>query len=375
MWLGYGPAMIEDPSRARPDAPASTPARGVTFAQFAKLVFSVGLGALLVYGLHQGGVPLLPPVSAFSHVHWWTVPAYVGLFGFSCYFRGIRWRLLLRPVAKISALESLNAVSIGSAAVLLLPLRLGETARPYLIARTGRVSMLAALGTVVAERIIDGLVLSLILGAALLAVPTIVPLPARVVGIPVAMGAVRGYAWTFLTVFSAAFAVIVVFHAARDFGIRVVHAVFGKVSPRLGQLIATTLDRFADGLSFFRYRSLALRFLLETGIYWFLGALGYWLLGWGTGVVHADQSLMSFGEACAIMGMLGIAAALPGPPGLIGLFQAGAYAAMTMYFPKDVLTGPGAAFVFLLYVLQVGFVVVSAAVCLVVNMVNRAAAQ
>jgi hypothetical protein len=266
----------------------------------------------------------------------------------------------------------LNAVLIGSAAVLLLPLRLGETARPLLIARTGRVSALAALGTVVAERIIDGLVLSLILGAALLAVPTIVPLPTQVIGIPVAMGAVRGYAWTFLITFSAAFTAIAVFHAARGFGIKVVHATFGKLSPRLGQLIATTLDRFADGLSFFRYRGLALRFLLETGIYWFLGALGFWLLGWGTGVVHADQSIMSFGEACAIMGMLGIAAALPGPPGLIGLFQAGAYAAMTMYFPKDILTGPGSAFVFLLYVLQVGFVVLSAAVCLVLNMVNRA---
>jgi hypothetical protein len=57
---------------------------------------------------------------------------------------------------------------------------------------------------------------------------------------------------------------------------------------------------------------------------------------------------------------------------LIGLFQAGAFAAMTMYFPRDVVTGPGAAFVFLLYVCQVGFIVTSAAVCLVINLATGA---
>jgi glycosyltransferase 2 family protein len=349
---------------------ASTGTRQPRWAQLAKLVFSVGLGALLLYSLHKGGVPLLPPASAFAQVKWWTVAAYVGTVCLSSYFRGTRWRLLLRPIAHVSSLQALNAVLIGSAAVLLLPLRLGETARPYLIARGGRVSAVSALGTVVAERIIDGLVLSLILGAALLVVPTIVPLPSHVVGLPIPTGAVRGYAWTFLVTFAAAFVAIVVFQAARGLSVRVIHAIFDKLSPRIGKLVATTLERFADGLSFFRHRSLALSFLLETGTYWLLGALGFWLLGWGCGVTHADQSAMSFGEACAVMGMLGIAAALPGPPGLLGLFQAGAFAAMTMYFPKDIVTGPGAAYVFLLYVVHVSFSIVSAAICLVVNATN-----
>jgi glycosyltransferase 2 family protein len=364
--------MLEDRSRAQHGAVAPPAIRRVTFAQIAKVLFSLVIGALLVYGLHKGGVPLVPPAHAFAHVRWWTVVAYLGLLAASSYFRGIRWRLLLRPVAPVSSLEALSAVFVGSAAVLLLPLRLGETVRPIFIARTGRVSVLSALGTVVAERIIDGLVLSLILGAALLIVPTIVPLPQTVVGIPIATGAVRGYAWTFLVTFAAAFTAILVFHSARAWGIRLTHAVFDKVSPRLAATVASTLERFADGLSFFRYRALALRFFGETGLYWFLGALGYWLLGWGTGVVHADQSPLSFGEACAIMGMLGIAAALPGPPGLIGLFQAGAYAAMTMYFPREVVTGPGAAYVFLLYVMQVGFILISAAVCLVLSALRGA---
>jgi hypothetical protein len=51
--------------------------------------------------------------------------------------------------------------------------------------------------------------------------------------------------------------------------------------------------------------------------------------------------------------MLGCTILIPGPPGMVGVFQAGLYAAMTMYYPTDVVTGPGAAFVFLLYASQV----------------------
>jgi uncharacterized protein (TIRG00374 family) len=364
--------MLSNRSRGLPKEAVATATRRPPWSQVGKVVVSLLLGALLINTLHRGGVPLVPPARAFSKVRWWTVGGHLGLLVVSWYFKGARWRLLLRPVAQVSTAEAMNAVLVGQAAVLLLPFRLGETARPYLIARDGRVSMLAALGTVIAERIIDGLVLSLILGAALLVVPTVVPLPAQVVGIPVAVSAVRGYAWTFLIVFALAFSVILAFHAARDLGVKLTHVVFDKISPRFGQLVASTLERFAEGLSFFRYRALAMRFLLETVAYWLFFVLALWLLGWGTGVTHADQSSMSFGEACAVMGMLGIAASLPGPPGLIGLFQAGAFAGMTMYFPKDIVTGPGSAFVFLLYVLQVGSTVLSAAVCLVLNALRGA---
>ena len=46
-------------------------------------------------------------------------------------------------------------------------------------------------------------------------------------------------------------------------------------------------------------------------------------MAWGCGVVHADGSGATLGEACALMGMLGCAILIPGPPGLLGVFQAG----------------------------------------------------
>ena len=46
------------------------------------------------------------------------------------------------------------------------------------------------------------------------------------------------------------------------------------------------------------------------------------------------------------MGLLGVTILVPGPPGLLGVFQLGIYAGMTMYYPTWVVTGPGAAYVF-----------------------------
>jgi len=46
---------------------------------------------------------------------------------------------------------------------------------------------------------------------------------------------------------------------------------------------------------------------------------------------------------------------VPSGPGYFGAFQLSTYMALAMFFPEDVLRGPGAAFVFLLYVTQIGF--------------------
>ena len=107
--------------------------------------------------------------------------------------------------------------------------------------------------------------------------------------------------------------------------------------------------------------------MLETTAYWGLNVFGMWVLAWGCGVVHADGSPIRIAETCALMGMLGVTVLIPGPPGLLGVFQAGIYAAMTMYFPTEVVTGQGAAYVFLLYLIQVVWTLLAGALALIGN--------
>src|SRR6201999_2195442 len=97
----------------------------------------------------------------------------------------------------------------------------------------------------------------------------------------------------------------------------------------------------------------AFGFFVETTIYWSCNALGMWLLALGCGIVHADGTAITFPETVGLMGMLSCAILIPGPPGLLGVFQAGIYAGMTMYFPTNIVVGPGVAYVFLVYIAQV----------------------
>jgi hypothetical protein len=215
--------------------------------------------------------------------------------------------------------------------------------------------MTAATSSVVAERIIDGLYLSIVLALALLLVPTIQPLPDKVVGIPVSVAHVRMSGYAMLGLFCTAFGTIAVFYFARSWAHRATLAVLGKVSTRLAEKLAGLAEKFADGLHVFGRARDAGGFFVETTLYWAANVLGMWFLAWGAGVVHIDGTGPSFGEACALMGMLGCAIFIPGPPGMLGVFQAGIYAGMTMFYPTHVVVGAGAAYVFLMYASQVVF--------------------
>jgi uncharacterized protein (TIRG00374 family) len=281
------------------------------------------------------------------------------------YFRATRWRFLLRSFADVPRRRVLAVSWIGFAAILLMPFRIGEIVRPYMLREKGKISMSAATGTVVAERVVDGLFLSIVLAIALIFVPTLHPLPEKVVGLPISVAQVRGSGFGMLVLFTVAFTTIAVFYFARDFARRATLAVFGIVSKRLAEKLAGIAEKLATGLHFLGRGKDASGFLAETTVYWFLNVLGMWILAWGCGVVHADGSGITFGETCALMGMLGCTILIPGPPGLLGVFQAGIYAGMSMYFPEYVVTGPGAAYVFIMYIVQLAWTIFGAGIFLV----------
>ena len=343
----------EDPPRGAASSKMHAP-RGFLRQNAGKLVASVVITASIIYALKKGGLKIIPAdTSVFRDVKWWTLPAYALTFLAMTWFRAVRWRFLLRSFVDISRRRTFAISCIGFAAILLLPFRLGELVRPYMVREKGKVSLSSATGTVVGERVVDGLFLSGLLAIALVTVPHLVPLPETVVGLPIRVQHVRTSGFVMLGVFAAAFITIFVFYFARDFARRATLAVFGIVSRRLGEKLAEIAEKLANGLHAFGNVRDAGGFLFETAIYWLINAFGMWLLAWGCGVVHADGSPITLGESFALMGMLGVTILIPGPPGLLGVFHAGIYAGMSMYFPEKVVVGAGAAYVFLLYASQV----------------------
>jgi hypothetical protein len=326
-----------------------------------KLIASAVITIGVLYTVQKGGLKLVPDGGDFDHVHWWALALYAPLFLGMTWFRSVRWRFLLRGIVDLPKRKLAAVSTVGFAAILLMPFRIGELVRPYMIRtkpserREGDrvVTMTAATSSVVAERVIDGLFLSIVLALVLVLVPTVHPLPDKVVGLPITVAQVRWSGYAMLVLFSIAFTTIAVFYFARAWAHRATLVVFGVVSERLAEKLAGIAEKLADGLHVFgRWRDL-LGFLVETAAYWALNAAGMWVLAYGCGVVHADGTAITFPEACGLMGFLGCAILIPGPPGLLGVFQAGIYAGMTMYYPTSIVIGPGAAYVFLLYMSQV----------------------
>ena len=83
--------------------------------------------------------------------------------------RAWRWQYLLKPIGRMSFPRSLAYMCIGTFGNVLLPLRLGDVARGYLVAGRLGFSQLATLGSIGAERAADGVtILALALVFALL---------------------------------------------------------------------------------------------------------------------------------------------------------------------------------------------------------------
>jgi hypothetical protein len=342
----------------------ATPPASFARRHAVKFALSFVITCGIVFTIHKGGLKFWPEGGDFQHVRTWTIPVYFASLLAMTWFRSVRWRFLLRSIAEVPQRRLLAVSCVGFAAILLLPFRLGEVVRPYLVRtppgereQDGRqpITLTAAMSSVVAERIVDGLFLSIVLAVALFFVPTVVPLPDKVVGLPVSVSHVRMSGYAMLGLFTSAFVTIAVFYFARAWAHRATLAVVGKVSMGLAERLAALFEKFAAGLHAFGRTNDALGFLVETIFYWTINAFGMWFLAWGCGVTHADGSAPTFGEACGLMGMLGCAILIPGPPGMLGVFQAGIYAGMTMYYPTSVVTGPGAAYVFLLYASQCVF--------------------
>jgi uncharacterized protein (TIRG00374 family) len=308
---------------------------------------TVGIGVLFAWYLKRSGLDLTPDPAHFDRVKWWTVAAYFLLYTVVHYFRARRWDYLLRPVATVPTRRVIAIGFVGFLAIMLLPLRMGEVVRPALIREKGKISGSAALGTIAAERVLDGLYVALMLGAALLWVPRL-PLDGVFIGaFPVAKVPVLGFG--LVAVFAAALLVLGLFLSQRAFAERLVRGVFGLLSHKLAEKLVEKIGGLADGLRSLPDPKLMVPFTVQTLLYWSANALTMMLLGWGCGLP------MTIGHAYAVMGVLAMGILLPSAPGLFGAFQFSVFAALAMYFPRQMVEHEGSAYVFLMYVCQLVF--------------------
>jgi uncharacterized protein (TIRG00374 family) len=95
--------------------------------------------------------------AALTGIHYgWLVASLAPLVAFLV-LRAFRWRVLFYPNHSLRVSNLLAVINIGYLLSNILPARLGDVARAYLIGDTEDVSRTTAFSTVVAERVLDAL--------------------------------------------------------------------------------------------------------------------------------------------------------------------------------------------------------------------------
>lgn len=124
-----------------------------------KVAVVVGISGLLIFlffqRIHLGSV-----ISILLQVN----PIYPLVFSLAfiphCLLRAYRWGILLKPYKREIPVTSLyNATVIGFMISYLLPGRLGEIARPVILAEKEQIKKAQAIATIVLERLIDALII------------------------------------------------------------------------------------------------------------------------------------------------------------------------------------------------------------------------
>src|SRR5688572_2460346 len=98
-----------------------------------KLVASALLTLGVIYTAEHNGIEIIPPARSFSTVRWSMVAFYVPVLVAMMWFRSVRWRFLLRSIVEVPRRRLLAVSGVGFMAIVLLPFRLGELVRPYLM--------------------------------------------------------------------------------------------------------------------------------------------------------------------------------------------------------------------------------------------------
>src|SRR5687768_2319051 len=97
---------------------------------------------------------------AMLRANYWSLLPALLLYFIGVGLRAVRWRILLKPVVpNISFTKTFEVVVIGYMANNVLPARIGELVRAYVLSRREGVRKTATLATIFVERIFDGLIM------------------------------------------------------------------------------------------------------------------------------------------------------------------------------------------------------------------------
>ena len=214
-----------------------------------------------------------------------------------------RWHVIVSPIARISPSALGQVYMAGLMSNNILPARMGEVVRAYLLGQTAQVSAASALGTIAVERVFDVLMalVLLVVGATF--------------GV---LASVGSSVWLGSVLVAGLIAGILVLTLWGEPLSNLLERLVGRFSPLWGKRLADLGRSFVEGLRSVGSVGRALQ-------------LGLWsAAAWGLFMVYASFFLRAYGlrisipGAAFLLGVGGLGVSIPSAPGSVGTLE-GAY--------------------------------------------------
>jgi uncharacterized protein (TIRG00374 family) len=234
------------------------------------------------------------------------------------WLRAIRWRLLLPGSVRPPLFVLFKALLGGFFASFILPLRVGELVRPWLLSRWQPIPFATGLASVVTERVFDATTLFTLFG---LCVLTSSNVPDYVL---IAAGIIGGISLLILLLA----AICYFFQAA----VRTwVHGRLGLASggryAHAARKIVKLADEFLDGLGAIKDTRALMLVIAWSFAIWLSMALWYQAALWACG------QYPSLWVGMKLNVIIALAVAAPSAPGFVGTYEAGSVVALSVMGP------------------------------------------
>ncbi len=235
--------------------------------------------------------------------YWWLIPG-VAVYFVSVWFRAWRWGFLLRGSKRVSANRLFPIVVIGYMGNDILPFRLGEVLRAYILWRKEGINIGTTLTTAVLERLFDGLTMVLFVLFGLLFVPLSAFLSRLVIIASV--------------VFFGALALFLFLAVRPNLLRRLAQGSISRLVPApFRPPLLGLVEGVVAGLESLRSGGDVLVLFGVTVWVWMLEMAKYWLVSFAFDLHLPYVGIMLMGGAVNLL------TALPSLPGYIGIFELG----------------------------------------------------
>ncbi len=264
------------------------------------LLIGILISALFIF-LAVRGINFSELAQSFQSANYLYIIPVILLVILGLYLRSYRWGIIMASLVKYNQIPLFIITSIGFMAVSILPARLGEFARPYLIKQKNGIKMSSTMATIVVERIFDVLALMVLLFAVVLKIS----LP------PV-------FFKTGITTLTIAFAVllILIFLAVKkEFSLNKIDQLLGTLPHQAQKPLQHLAHAFIEGLQILPDLKKTLLVSFLSIVIWLIIALSAYVLFFSFGF---DLPLIN---ALAISVIIALGVMLPAAPGFVGTFH------------------------------------------------------